>query len=83
MHPRIIAQRQARAQQRTLEAIAQIASVTNLPAPDLASIREKSPDVQRVKEWEALAVWLEMLAQTQLPDTKPKSKAKKETDHAN
>jgi hypothetical protein len=61
MHPRIIAERQAKASKRVSEAIQRIASDTGVDAPNLVSIREKSPEVQRVKEWEALAEWLEGL----------------------
>lgn len=79
MHPRIIAQRQAAAHGRVLAAVELIAVNTGIAAPDLASIREKSPDVQRIKEWEMLADWTEGLAKK----TKPVVvKAKKEADDA-
>lgn len=69
MHPRIIAQRQAAAHSRVLAAVGLIAANTSIKAPDLAGIREKSPDVQRIKEWEALADWLEgVAAQTKVPE---------------
>lgn len=58
MHPRILAQRQAQAHQRVVEAISEIASTLDIEAPNLM-IHEKSPDVQRLKEWEVLASWLE------------------------
>lgn len=61
MHPRLIAQRQAQAHQRVVEAIGPIASTLNIDAPDLTAIREKNPQVQRVKEWESLADWFEAL----------------------
>lgn len=64
MHPRVIAQRQSDAHGRIVAAVQAIATITNGGALDLAAIREKSPDVQRVKEYEALADWLEGLAAT-------------------
>ena len=79
MHPRIIAQRQSTAHKRVLEAVAQIAANTGIDAPDLASIREKSPDVQRIKEWEMLADWVEGLAKKTKPTT-AKAKAKEADD---
>ena len=67
MHPRILAQRQAQAHGRMLAAVAEIAANLGIHAPDLASIREKSPDVQRVKEWEMLADWTEALVKKTKP----------------
>lgn len=71
MHPRIIAERQARASKRVLAAVEQIAANTHVTAPALAGIRENSPDVQRIKEWEALADWLEGLALGTAKATEP------------
>ena len=79
MHPRVIAQRQALAHGRVLVAIAQVAANTGIDAPDLASIREKSPDVQRIKEWEMLADWTEGLAKKTKPVV---AKAKKDGSDA-
>ena len=80
MHPRVIAQRQSDAHGRIVAAVKAIATITNGGALDLAAIREKSPDVQRVKEYEALADWLEGLAAQLQPaqdDEKPAKPTKK------
>lgn len=80
MHPRVIAQRQSDAHGRIVAAVKAIATITNGGALDLTAIREKSPDVQRVKEYEALADWLEGLAAQLQPaqaDEKPPKPTKK------
>ena len=86
MHPRVIAQRQAAAHGRVLDAVKQIASNTGIEAPDLANVREKSPEVQRVKEWEALAGWLEGVANGTVKPVEPtepvKKASKKESSNA-
>lgn len=58
MHPRILAQRQAQAHTRVVEAVKSIASTLGVDAPNLA-IHDRSPDVKRLKEWEVMADWLE------------------------
>ncbi len=67
MHPRVIAQRQSDAFNRVKEATKQVADASGVDAPDLAGIREKSPDVQRVKEFEAFAGFMEQLAKALKP----------------
>jgi hypothetical protein len=70
MHPRVIAQRQSDAHGRIVAAVKAVAANTGVATLDLTAIREKSPDVQRIKEYEALADWLEALRKRTLPVVK-------------
>lgn len=76
MHPRVIAQRQSDAHGRIVAAVKQIAVATGVTPFDLTAIREKSPDVQRVKEYEALADWLEALQKRTKPVVEAKTARK-------
>lgn len=63
MHPGAVAKRLGVAHNRVVDAVGVIASTINIDAYALTNIQERSPDVQRVKEWEAMADWLEAIAQ--------------------